>query len=108
MVSTVLTELKTDSLASDRDLQTRVNGRLGRDNLSVANINVVLEAISAKEIRIAMQKQLVRGEAYLFKETVRSLENDAGKKVGITANEADGTIISDPTAGFPTSSGQRD
>ena len=29
---------------------------------------------------------------------VRSLENDAGKKAGITANEADGTIISDSTA----------
>ena len=29
---------------------------------------------------------------------IRSLENDAGKKAGITANEADGTIISDPTA----------
>ena len=40
VVSTVLTELKTDPLASGRDLQTRVNGRLGRDNLSVANINV--------------------------------------------------------------------
>ena len=50
-----------------------------------------------------MQKQLARGEAhyreaYLLKEMVRSLENDAGKKAGITANEADGTIISDPTA----------
>ena len=56
VVSTVLTELKTDPLASGRDLQTRVNGRLGRDNLSVANINVALEAISAKEIRTAMQK----------------------------------------------------
>ena len=103
VVSTVLTELKTDPLASGRDLQTRVNGRLGRDNLSVANINVALEAISAKEIRTAMQKQLARGEAhyreaYLLKEMVRSLENDAGKKAGITANEADGTIISDPTA----------
>ena len=29
---------------------------------------------------------------------VRSLENDAGKKAGITANKADETIISDPTA----------
>ena len=56
MVSTVLTELKTDPLASGRDLQTHVNGRLGRDNLSVANINVALEAISAKEIRTAVQK----------------------------------------------------
>ena len=98
VVSTVLTELKTDPLASGRDLQTRVNGRLGRDNLSVANINVALEAISAKEIRTAMQKQLARREAYLLKEMVRSLENDAGKKAGITANEVDGTIISDPTA----------
>ena len=103
MVSTVLTEFKSDPLASGRDLQTRVNGRLGRDNLSVANINVALEAISAKEIRTAMQKQLARREAhyreaYLLKEMVRSLENDAGKKAGITANEADGTIISDPTA----------
>ena len=103
VVSTVLTELKTDPLASGRDLQTHVNGRLGRYNLSVANINVALEAISAKEIRTAMQKQLARGEAhyreaYLLKEMVRSLENDAGKKAGITANEADGTIISDSTA----------
>ena len=103
VVSTVLTQLKTDPLASGRDLQTRVNGRLGWDNLSVANINVALEAISAKEIRTAMQKQLARGEAhhreaYLPEEMLRSLENDAGKKAGITANEADGTIISDPTA----------
>ena len=45
VVSTVLTELKTDPLASGRDLQTRVNGRLRRDNLSVTNINVALEAI---------------------------------------------------------------
>ena len=29
---------------------------------------------------------------------VRSLENDASKKAGITANKADGTIISDPIA----------
>ena len=64
VVSAVLTELKTDPLASGRDLQTRVNGRLGWDNLSVANINVALEAISAKEIRTAMQKQLARGEAH--------------------------------------------
>ena len=60
-----------------------------------------------------MQKQLARGEAhyreaYLLKKMVRSLENDTGKKAGITANEADGTIISDPKAGFPTSGGQRD
>jgi len=99
----VLTELKTDPLASGRDLQTHVNGRLGRDNLSVANINVALEAISAREIRTAMQKQLARGEAhhreaYLLKEMVCSLENDAGKKAGITANKTDGTIISDLTA----------
>ena len=103
VVSAVLTELKTDPLASGRDLQTCVNGRLGRYNLSVANINMALEAISAKEIRTVMQQQLARGEAhcreaYLLKEMVRSLENDAGKKAGITANEADGTIISDPTA----------
>lgn len=64
VVSAVLTELKTNPLASGRDLQTRVNGRLGRYNLSVANINVALEAISAKEIRTAMQKQLARGEAH--------------------------------------------
>jgi len=103
VVSTVLTELKADPLASGRDLQTRVNGHLGRYNLFVANINVALEAISAKEIRTVMQKQLARGEAhcreaYLLKEMVRSLENDAGKKAGITANEADEMIISDPTA----------
>jgi len=64
----------------------------------VANINVALGAISAKEIRIAMQKQLARREAHYSKEMVRSLGNDTGKKAGITANEADGTIISDPTA----------
>ena len=42
VASTVLTELKTDPLASGRDLQTCVNGHLEWDNLSVANINVAL------------------------------------------------------------------
>jgi transposase-like protein len=103
VVSAVLTELSTDPLAESGDLQVRVNARLGRDDLSVANINVALEQISAKQIRQPMQKQLARGnahykEAYLLKEMLRSLDTDVGKKAGITADEADGMVLSDPTA----------
>ena len=103
VVSMVLTELKTYLLAVGRDLKARVNARLGRDDLSVGNINVALEQISAKQIRQPMQKQLACGQAhyreeYLLKEMVTSLDSDAGQKAGIAGCESEGMVISDPTA----------
>ena len=103
VVSTVLTELSNDPLAPGGDLKARVNARLGRDDLSVANIDVALEQISAKQIRGAMQKQLARGKAhykeeYLLAEMMTSLKPDAGQTELIATSESEGMALSDPTA----------
>jgi len=111
VVEAVLAELLDAPLVETVALQQRVNGRLGRSDLSLANIKVALDQISCEHIRGALRKQLATGKAHyqeeeLLKEIMntmsRSHRANAGSKAGIAASEADcasqGMHISDPTS----------
>jgi transposase-like protein len=103
VVSAVLDELKKDPLAKISELKQNVNASLNRKDLSDMNIKAALEAISVKQIRDVITRQLSKGEAhyheeYLLKEMMSSSEKDSGEKAGIAILPADGMKLSDPTA----------
>ena len=103
VVEAVLQELHDTPLAETVELQERVNVRLGRSDLSSANVKVALEHISCQHIRGALRKQIAAGKAHyqeeeLLKEMMNTMSASAGSKAGIAASETEGTYISDPTS----------
>jgi len=58
VVDAVTVELRQDPLAKLEELQQRVNTRLLRDDLTVANIRVALEQIPYTQIRDSINSQL--------------------------------------------------
>jgi len=115
VVEAVRHELMRDPLANLVELQERVNARLGRRNLTSANIKVALEQIPYDQIRGVIMSQLSRGKAhyqekYLLTEMMEC-NNAVVERAGIQIPEAEGMIISDPssirslvTPDMPTSS----
>jgi transposase-like protein len=102
VVEAVRQELIGDPLAKLVELQERVNAKLGRKDLTSANIQTALEQISYQQIRDAMLSQLAQGEAhyqeeYLLTEMMES-NNAIGQRAGIQLPEAEGMSISDPTS----------
>ena len=102
VVEAVAYELRRDPLANLTELAERVNIRLGRKDLTEANIKVALEQISYQQIRDSILSQLAKGkahyqESYLLSEMMES-GNSIGQKAGIQIPETDGMIISDPTS----------
>jgi len=73
VVDAVLTELLDDPLRKISALTVRVNQRLGRTDLSEANINTALESISIKQIRPELLRRLENGLAH-YKEDYRLSE----------------------------------
>lgn len=104
VVEAVLQELQYEPLATIRELQQRVNARLGRDDLSPANIKTALEQIPCQHIREALLKQIANGRAhyqekYLLEEMMKSGKTTAiGGKAGIEVPETKGMSVSDPTS----------
>jgi len=103
VVDAVTVELRQDPLAKLDELQQRVNARLSRDDLTVANIRVALEQIPYTQVRDSIDNQLDKGKAhyqeeYLLSEMMRSLSCDVGQKAGIEIPESQGMTISDPTS----------
>lgn len=92
-----------DPLAPIAHLQERTNGRLGRDDLTSANIQAALNQIPASELRVAMKKEVEKGNACykeeaLMSQMISELADIKAKRVGITEKQASSMTISDPTA----------
>ena len=104
VVEAVTQELLHDPLAEIGALQQRVNEKLGRDDLSCANISVALEQIPYHTVRGTIRKQIASGkvhyqEEHLLKEMMASAScGDIGEKAGIQTPEAEGMQVSDPTS----------
>jgi len=103
VVDAVTKELCQDPLAKLNELQQRVNARLSREDLTVANIRVALEQIPYTQIRDSINNQLDKGklhyqEEYLLTEMMRSLSPEVCHKAGIEIPESQGMTISDPTS----------
>jgi transposase-like protein len=102
VVEAVKQELIGDPLAKLVELQERVNAKLGRKDLTSANIQTALEQISYQQIRDVMLSQLAQGkvhyqEEYLLTEMMES-NNAIGERAGIQLPEAGGMSISAPTS----------
>jgi transposase-like protein len=104
VVEAVGQELIDDPLSKLVELQDRVNARLGRKDLTSANMKAALEQISCDHIRDAMLSQLAKGKAhyqeeYLLVEMMESVgANAVGERAGIQAPETEGMNISDPSS----------
>ena len=104
VVEAVTQELLHDPLAEIGELQQRVNGKLGRDDLSVSNIKVALEQIPYGTVRDSIRKQIAKGKAHyqeerLLQEMMLSEScKDIGEKAGIQVPETEGMQVSDPTS----------
>ena len=103
VVEAVSQQLLADPLAKISELRDRVNIRLGRDDLTEANIRVALEQIPSGQIRGAVKSQIAKGEAhyqeeYLLEEMMKSSSCDVGQKAGIQIPESEGMNISDPAS----------
>jgi transposase-like protein len=121
VVEAVRQELIGDPLVKLVELQERVSARLGRKDLTSANMKAALEQISCEQIRDAIQNQLAMGKAhyqetYLLSEMMES-GNAIGERAGIQIPQipesvsSKGMSISDPssirsmvTPDIPTSS----
>jgi hypothetical protein len=80
--------LHQDPLAKLNELQQRVNARLSRYDLTVANIRVALEQIPYAQIRDSINDQIDKGKAhyrevYLLEEMMQSMSTEASRKAGI-------------------------
>jgi len=103
VVEAVRRELARDPLLEVRVLRERVNERLGREDLSEANVEAALDQISCEELRRGVGKQLDRGEAhykeaYLLEEMMTTLSSEAGEKAGFVGSVGEDPMVSDPTA----------
>ena len=104
VVEGVLTELLQTPLAGPTELLARVHRRLGRQDLSVANLERALEQISCVPVLRTLRRQLEAGqvhyqEAWLLTEMLESLSLSAPPPTGWSGPSADrGMRIADPTA----------
>lgn len=104
VVEALAYELRRDPLAKMKELSEQVNVKLGRTDLTEANIKVALEQISYQQIRDSVLSQLDKGkvhyqESYLLSEIMESANGiSIGEKAGIQIPETGGMSISDPTS----------
>lgn len=103
VVSCVLSELLVEPLAGVSELCAKVNLRLGRTDLTRANIDAALEQISCEPLRRVLRQQLSSGkahyqESYLLQEMMRTVQADAGESAGLTVPESEGMQLSDSSA----------
>lgn len=104
VVDAVLAELRQTPLAGPTELVPRVNAQLGRQDLTVANIECALEQISCVPVLRTLRRQLEAGhvryqEAYLLTEILESLSPPPGPSANWGLPGADrGMQLTDPTA----------
>jgi transposase-like protein len=104
VVEGVLTELLQTPLAGPTELLVRVQRRLGRQDLSVANLERALEQISCVPVLRALRRQLEAGqvhyqETWLLTELLESRSLPGPPPVGWSGPSADrGMRLADPTA----------
>ena len=104
VVEGVLHELLQTRLAGPTELVARVNARLSRQDLTVANMECALEQISCAPVLRTLRRQLEAGtvhyhEAYLLAELLESLSRPAAPPGGWSVPSADrGMRLADPTA----------
>jgi transposase-like protein len=104
VVEGVLHELLQTPLAGPTELVPRVNTRLRRHDLTVANMEGALEQISCVPVLRALRRQLEAGavhyqEAHLLAELLENLSLPATPPAGWNVPAADrGMRIADPTA----------
>ena len=102
VVEAVGLELGKDPLIETQELQERVEERLGREDLSVSNIEAALDQISCGELRRVVRRQFSGGQAhyqegYLLEEMMSNLSCQLGERAGLGGQEDEGMEISDPT-----------
>src|SRR5262245_34707602 len=101
---TVVAEVLHTPLAGPTDLVPRVQARLDRHDLSVANIESALEQISCVPVLRVLRRQLETGhvqyhEAWLLTELLESLPRAATPPAGWSMPSVDrGMRLADPTA----------
>jgi len=104
VVEGVLHELLQTPLAGPTELGPRVQARLGRDDLTVANIECALEQISCVPVLRVLRRQLETGhvqyqEAWLLTELLESLPRATPPPAGWSIPPVDrGMRLADPTA----------
>jgi hypothetical protein len=104
VVEGALHELLQTPLASSTELVPRVNARLGRDDLTVANIESALEQISCVPVLRTLRRQwearaIQYQEAALLTEFLESLSPQSAQHAGAGVPSADrGMRLADPTA----------
>jgi hypothetical protein len=104
VVDAVLAELLQTPLAGPTELVPRVNAQLGRQDLTVANIECALAQISCVPVLRTLRRQLEAGhvryqEAYLLTEILESLSPPPGPSANWGLPGADrGMQLTDPTA----------
>jgi transposase-like protein len=104
VVEGTLHELLQTPLAGSPELVLRVNARLGRDDLTVANIENALEQISCVPVLRTLRRQLEAGaiqyqEASLLTEILENLSPQGTQHAGVGVPSVDrGMRIADPTA----------
>src|SRR4029453_6741033 len=104
VVEGVLHELLQTPLAGPTELGPRVQARLGRDDLTVANIACALEQISCVPVLRTLRQQLETGhvhyqEAWLLTEVLENLSLPAPQLAGWNGPSPDrGMQVADPTA----------
>jgi transposase-like protein len=104
VVEGVLQELLHTPLAGPTELAPRVNAQLGRNDLSVVNIEDALEQISCVPVLRTLRRQLEAGhvhyqEAYLLTEMLENLALPTTPPTGWSVPSADrGMRLADPTA----------
>jgi hypothetical protein len=104
VVEGVLQELLQTPLAGPTELAPRVNAQLGRDDLTVANMESALEQISCVPVLRTLRRQLEAGtiqyqEAYLLSELLEGLSAPVGLSAGGgVARVEQGMQRADPTA----------
>lgn len=86
VVEALAKELEEDGLASKEELAKRVNKRLGRKDLTPANIEAGIEQIPASHLRKIILKQIAKGknhyrEGYLLETVFRALQSASQKEV---------------------------
>ena len=103
-VQAVEKELIETPLCGLEDLGQRVNQRLGRQDLTAANMAAAFEQIPYARVRPVLRQQLEAGplqyqEEYLLQEMLESLSPEVGRVTGWGLPPSDqGMEVSDPTA----------
>jgi transposase-like protein len=104
VVEGVLRELLKTPLAGPTELVPRVNGQLGRNDLSIANIRSALEQISCGPVLRTLRRQLAVGqvhyqEAYLLTEMLERPAPQAPRPTCWGGPDREGGMrLADPTA----------